>query len=138
METYRTWMRLFELLRYYSWIIDRFHLSTRLYQLDARGKDYDFGWLEERLKALGFHLVLCTRKPATFEAALEKRLLISGKPSQYDGVDAFIREQERYRLLAAKSALPVMELDISDGDVGAATDRIADWMEHTGGLWAST
>ncbi len=29
METYATWARLFELLPYYSWIVDRFHLSTR-------------------------------------------------------------------------------------------------------------
>ena len=32
METYATWARLFELQRFYSWIVDRFHLSTRLYQ----------------------------------------------------------------------------------------------------------
>src|SRR5688572_9409743 len=47
METYRTWVHLFELQRYYSWIIDRFHLSTRAYQMDRHGKNYDFGWLEE-------------------------------------------------------------------------------------------
>jgi hypothetical protein len=29
METYQTWLRLLELQRYYSWIIGRFHLSTR-------------------------------------------------------------------------------------------------------------
>ena len=28
METYRTWVRLFDLQRYYSWIVDRFHIST--------------------------------------------------------------------------------------------------------------
>ena len=28
METYRTWAHLFELMRYYSWIVDRFHAST--------------------------------------------------------------------------------------------------------------
>ena len=33
METYATWVRLFELQRYYSWIVDRFHISTRAYQL---------------------------------------------------------------------------------------------------------
>ena len=137
LETYRTWMRLFELLPFYSWIIDRFHLSTQLYQRASRGKDYDFGWLEERLKVLGFHLVICTRSPGTFEAALQERLSISGKPSQYGGVETFVSEQEQYRLLAAESALPVMELDVSDGDVGAATEKIADWMEQTGGLWAS-
>ena len=39
METYMTWARLFELQRYYSWIIDRFHISTRLYQQMTYGKD---------------------------------------------------------------------------------------------------
>jgi hypothetical protein len=136
METYRTWMRLFELLPYYSWIIDRFHLSTRLYQLNAHGKDYDFGWLEERLRALGFHIVLCTREPETFEAALRERLHVSGKPSQYGDVESFVSEQEQYRRLAAKSRLPMMELDVSAGDVGPACDKIAGWMEQTGGLWA--
>jgi hypothetical protein len=62
METYRTWVRLFELLRYYSWIADRFHISTRVYQLQANGKDYDFSWLEKRLAALGFHVVFVTRR----------------------------------------------------------------------------
>ena len=31
LETYQTWARLFELQRYYSWIVDRFHISTQMY-----------------------------------------------------------------------------------------------------------
>jgi len=46
MEVYQTWARMFELQRYYSWIIDRFHISTRVYQLQVHGKDYDFRRLE--------------------------------------------------------------------------------------------
>src|SRR4030042_6763677 len=84
METYRTWVHLFELQRYYSWIVDRFHLSTKMYQLQKYGKDYDFGWLEERLKALGFRLVFCTRTPDSFEQARAERIKVSGNPSQYD------------------------------------------------------
>ncbi len=53
METYRTWLKLFELQKYYSWIIDRFHISTKAYQLKAYNKQYDFGWLEDGLKDLG-------------------------------------------------------------------------------------
>jgi hypothetical protein len=136
METYATWVRLFELQRYYSWIVDRFHLSTRAWQLQARGKDLDFRWLEERLLQLGFHLVLCTRRPETFEAARTERLRVSGKPSQYDDLGAFVREQELFARLAAESILPRLELDVSDGDVARACERIADWMETTGGLWA--
>ena len=136
METYRTWVRLFELLRYYSWIIDRFHISTRAYQLQAYGKDYDFHWLEERLAALGFHLVFCTRTPQSFEQARAERLKVSGNPSQYDDLQVFIKEQELFRRLVRESILPTLEVDISDSNVARAVDRIADWLTETGGLWA--
>ncbi|MBU1693961.1 MAG: hypothetical protein KKC51_08345 [Verrucomicrobia bacterium] len=138
METYGTWARLFELLRYYSWIVDRFHLSTRACQLQERGKDYDFRWLEERLLPLGFRLVLCTRSPESFEAARAERLKVSGKPSQYDDLNVFIREQELLRRLASESSLPRLELDVSDGSVPAACRRIADWLEQSGGLYMSS
>ena len=134
METYRTWVHLFELLRYYSWIIDRFHISTRAYQLQTYGKDYDFHWLEERLAALGFHLVFCTRTPESFEAARAERLKVSGNSSQYDDLQVFINEQELMRRLVGESILPTLELDVSDNDVARAADRIADWMTATGGL----
>ena len=135
METYATWVRLFELQRYYSWIVDRFHISTRAYQLKTYGRDYDFGWLEERLDALGFHLVFLTRTPASFPAARAERLKVSGNPAQYDTLQVFIEEQEQMRRLVGESRLPTLELDISDSDVAHACDQIADWMESSGGLW---
>lgn len=136
METYRTWVRLFELLRYYSWIVDRFHLSTRMYQLQAYGVDYDFGWLEERLAPLGFHLVFCRRTPASFAAARAERLQVSGNPAQYDDLQRFVEEQRLMRRLVGASILPTLELDVSDNDVARAAGRIADWLEETGGLYA--
>ena len=136
METYATWLRLFELQRYYSWIVDRFHISTRAYQIQAHGKDYDFRWLEERLLPLGFHLVLCTRTPESFHQAREERLKVSGNPAQYDNLNIFIEEQELMRRLARESLLPVLELDISDSDVPRAADCVADWLESTGGLYS--
>lgn len=136
METYQTWVRLFGLLRYYSWIVDRFHISTRLYQLKTYGKDYDFHWLEERLDALGFHLVFCIRTPGSFAQAREKRLRVSGNPAQYDDLQVFINEQEEFHRLVGESILPTIELDISDDDISRAADKIADWLEEIGGLWA--
>jgi len=136
METYATWARLFELSRHYSWIVDRFHLSTMAWQRIHRGVDEDFGWLEARLAPLGFHVVLCTCRPETFAAAREERLKVSGKPDQYDDLRVFLREQDVLRGLAAASRLPVLELDMSDGDLDRACDTIADWMTETGGLWA--
>jgi hypothetical protein len=134
LETYRTWARLFELLRYYSWIVDRFHISTQAYQLQTHGKRYDFSWLEERLLPLGFRMVFCIRAPGSFEAARLERLKVSGKPSQYDNLQCFVREQELMRGLVAASRLPVLEVDVSHDDVARAVEQIADWLERTGGL----
>jgi hypothetical protein len=133
-ETYATWARLFELQPNYSWIVDRFHLSTMAWQL-RHGRRYDFGWLEDRLLPLGFHVVLCTRRAATFEAARAERLPVSGKPSQYDDLSVFVEEQDLLRSLADASRLPVLELDLSEGDLAGACDQIADWLTATGGLW---
>lgn len=136
METYATWAHLFELLPYYSWIVDRFHLSTRMWQLTAGRPDVDFGWLEQRLLPLGFHVALLVRGAETFESARAERLKVSGKPEQYDDLGRFLAEQELLRALAASSRLPVREFDVSDDDVPGVCDRIADWMTDTGGLWA--
>ncbi|HEY7726212.1 MAG TPA: hypothetical protein VH880_12810 [Anaeromyxobacteraceae bacterium] len=136
METYATWARLFELLPYYSWIVDRFHVSTRVFQRQAGRRDPDLRWLEGRLRPLGFRHVLCTRRDDSFEAARAERLRVSGNPQQYDDLGPFIREQELFRELVRSSALPWLEVDVSDGDVAAASDRIADWLEATGGLTA--
>ena len=135
METYATWTRLFELQRYYSWIVDRFHLSTRMFQLMTHGKNYDFRWLEERLRPLNFRIVYCTRSPDSFAAARAKRLEVSGKPSQYDDLHLFVREQEVLDRLVGESILPILRLDVSDNDIASAANRVADWMEATGGLW---
>jgi len=135
METYATWLRLFELQRYYSWIVDRFHISTRAYQLQARQRDYDFSWLEQRLLPLNFRLVFLNRSPDSFAAARAERLKVSGKPDQYDDLSIFVREQELMTRLVRESALPRLELDISDNDLPRAVGRIADWLESSGGLW---
>lgn len=135
LETYRTWVRLLELQRYYSWIIDRFHLSTRVYQQRVYGRDYDFTWLEDRLLPLGFRIVFCTRRPDTFTAARAARLEVSGHPAQYDDLDVFVEEQDAFRHAVAQSRLPVLRVDLSDNDVDAAADRVADWLEKTGGLY---
>ena len=135
METYRTWVRLFELQRYYSWIVDRFHISTRMYQLMAHGKDYDFRWLEERLLPLGYRLIFLTRSAESFAEARKERLKVSGNPRQYDDLEKFVQEQTLLRRLVAESSLPCLELDISDINTPAAVESIADWMEETGGLY---
>ncbi|MCP2167956.1 hypothetical protein [Goodfellowiella coeruleoviolacea] len=131
METYRTWARLFELQRYYSWIVDRFHLSTEVFQA-SQGRHHDFGWLEDRLRPLGFAVVLCLRDPDTFAEARRERLRISAKPEQYDDLSLFRVEQERLRAAAARSTLPVLELQVADRSVAELADEVADWLAARG------
>lgn len=107
-----------------------------MYQLQKYGKEYDFRWLEERLNALGFRLVFCTRTPQSFEAARTERLKVSGNPKQYDDLSLFFKEQELLRSLVAQSILPKFELDISDDNIPHSVNAIADWIASTGGLWA--
>jgi hypothetical protein len=135
METYHTWARLFELQKYYSWIVDRFHISTRAYQLTTCQRDHDFRWLEQRLVPLNFRLVFLNRAPESFAAARQERLKVSGNPRQYDDLERFVQEQALMKKLAAESALPKLELDISDNNIPRAVEQIADWMEASGGLY---
>ena len=118
---------MFELQRYYSWIVDRFHLSTLAYQA-RQGRTFDFGWLEERLKPLNFAIVLCTRPEDTFEEAREERLKISANPKQYVSLEPFIAEQQQLRALAAKSVLPVFEFDVTRH----GPDDVAGWLGERG------
>jgi len=137
METYATWVKMFELQKYYSWIIDRFHISTVAYQKQTYNKEYDFRWLEEKLLPLNFRIVFCTRTPESFETAREERLKVSGNPSQYNDLGIFIHEQELMRELIASSMLPSLTLDVSDNNIPTAVERVADWLENTGGLYMS-
>jgi len=124
-ETYHTWVRLFELQQYYSWIVDRFHISTQVFQSSRTDKIYDFSWLEERLLPLNFRLVFCTRSPESFSSAREERLKVSGNPSQYDNLQVFLDEQEKFKSFIEASSLQTLSIDISD-DVLKAVDKIAD------------
>ncbi|MEQ9454314.1 MAG: hypothetical protein RLN76_06950 [Phycisphaeraceae bacterium] len=135
MATYQTWITLFDQLRYYAWFVDRFHIATRVYQQREHASTIDFDWLEQRLVAIGFRLVVCKRDPASFESARTERLKVSGNPAQYDDLSIFIREQQAMLKVARHSRLPLLEVDISDDNVPAAVDRIADWLAETDGLY---
>jgi hypothetical protein len=136
LETYRTWVRLFELYAYYSWIVDRFHISTQTSRWIYAGRRYDFAWLETRLARLGFRLVFCWREPASFEFARKRRLQISSNPAQYDDLALFVREQEVIQEYVDQSLLPKLVVNLTDNNLSRAADEIADWMEATGGLTA--
>jgi hypothetical protein len=136
LETYRTWAKLFELYRYYSWVVDRFHISTQAWQRIYANKNYDFVWLERRLAKLGFRLVFCWRSPDSFEEARRRRLKISGNPSQYDDLSIFLREQEVVQEFVDQSLLPKLVVDVTDNRIDRVVKQVADWLEATGGLTA--
>src|SRR5215469_964110 len=136
LETYRTWAKLFELYRYYSWVVDRFHISTQAWQRIYANKKYDFAWLERRLAKLGFRLVFCWRSPDSFEEARRQRLKISGNPSQYDDLSIFLREQEVVQEFVDQSLLPKLVVDVTDNRIDRVVKQVADWLEATGGLTA--
>src|SRR5260370_29465082 len=133
LETYRTWAKLFELYKYYSWIIDRFHISTQAHRLLYADKRYDFSWLERRLVKLGFRLVFCWRKPESFEAARNRRLKISSHPSQYEDFTIFIREQEVGQEFVNASIRPKLAVAVTDTRVDRIVTQIADLRQATGG-----
>lgn len=133
METYRTWVKLIELQKYYSWIIDRFHISTQVAQWGMTGERIDFTWLEDRLAAMNFRLVFVKRGPASFAAAREERLKVSGNPSQYDDLSEFIREQAVFEQFIERTKLATLTLDMTDKDVHTGTEEIIDWVIQTGG-----
>jgi len=135
METYRTWAKLFKQLYYYSWIVDRFHLSTQMYQSMVYNRQYDFKWLEDQLNECGFRLIFMTRNPESFITARKKRLKISGNPSQYENLDLFKREQEMMYRLVEESTLPSLQIDISNNNIEDAVEKILKWMIKTGGMY---
>jgi len=137
LETYRTWVRMFELQKYYSWIVDRFHISTIAHQMRHNNRRYDFAWLEERLVPLGFRLIFMKRSDDSFARAREERRVVSGNPSQYDDLEVFKQEQVLIERLVRESRLQSHVVDISDGNVANAVEHIADWLDQTGGLYLS-
>jgi hypothetical protein len=136
-EAYRIWLRVFELYRYYSWIIDRFHISTQMWQVTYRGIRYKFGWLESRLAALGFRLIFCWRHPDSFAEARRERLKVSSNPSQYEDLTIFIREQRIMQELMDSSLIPRLLVDVTERSLEDRVDYITDWLEATGGLNAA-
>jgi hypothetical protein len=127
MQNYRTWMSLIELQRHTGWVIDRFHLTTRVYQLQHYQTDYAFDWLEERLQKCGFHQVLVIQTPDSLREAICR----PGNLSQLK-FDTIIEEQNLLCQLAATSILPTSEIVVSENDTHKTADKVADWIESIG------
>jgi len=135
LRTYELWIQLFEHLPFCSCIVDRFYMSTQVHQWVHHHRNYDFRWLEDRLNALGFRLVLCYRRPETFLEARKERLKISGNPSQYDDLARIILEQELLFDAFRNSKLEKLMIDITDRTVASMAEEITAWFERSGALW---
>jgi len=129
MQNYRIWVSLIELQRHTGWIIDRFHLSTRAYQLQKYRAEHDFDWLEERLKKLCFHQILITQEPE----ALREAISLSSKKSTDNIIEKIVQEQNMLRQLASASTLPTIELVVAENDTQKTANKVADWIEEVGG-----
>ena len=137
--------------RYYPWFVDRFHLSTQVHQA-AAGTPVDLDDVDAALADLGFCVVHCVRRPDTFPAAREARLLVSGNPSQYDDLDVFVAEQEAMAAAVARvpAAVPHARRErrrracprrpgrrVAGGRAAARTVRVSDaGAVATGPRWA--
>jgi hypothetical protein len=135
MELFHTYVRLFELNADYYWIVDRFHISTIHHQAAVNDRHYDLSWVDDRLAALNFRLVLLSRRRESFEAARAERLTYSENPWRYTDLDRLDREQDRLRELVAASSIPSIEVDVTDRTVAGTADHIIDWVERTGAMY---
>jgi hypothetical protein len=72
---------------------------------------------------------------ASFAESRKRRLEISGNPAQYDDLNIFLEEQKQLISLLERSILLQQTIDISDNDKSKAVEKIADWLNHTGGLY---
>lgn len=134
MAAYAHWAGLFSTLPYYRWIIDRFHISTLVYQSKSRGHAPDFTSLEQILLGLGFHIALLTRTPESFEKARAARLNVSARPSQYHDLQAIIDSSNDYRRTVAASVLPSREFDVTEREPDVVANEVFDWLDQSRAL----
>jgi len=135
MRGYDAWVNLFERLPMCSWIIDRFHISTSVFQYITHNKTINFNWLERRLKKLNFIIVFCHRSSGTFQSAREDRVKISENPHQYRDLNVYIEEQYLYEEFIKKSIIPSIKVDVSNNNINGAVNKILDWYESNSTLW---
>lgn len=134
-KAYEAWLCLFETLKYLPWIIDRFYLSTIVVQQELGRPTPQLGFIDERLRHLGFRTVLLTRSTTSFESARQRRLTTSGNPSQYDDMERLIKRQSMFLEAIRNTTLPYMIIDVSDNDLARARNMIYRWLLEDGGLY---
>ena len=129
MEAFYHLVRILQIFRYQTFVIDRFHISAQFFQRKFRNMYTDFIWLEEMLLPLDARIILCTRDPKTYEAALQKRLSQSYHPELYPtSNEEFAKDQEIYRRLVQQSYLKSLKVDVTNGNLERVIREIVQWL----------
>lgn len=131
LNCYETYLNMLELHKDYYWIIDRFHISTLVYQMN-HNNFVNLEWVDERLKDLGFMLIHLKRNTDTFNMARRERLKFSENPNRYINLDDFKTEQQLFTEVIDKSMLKSFSVDVSDGNVQRIAQEIIDLVKQAG------
>lgn len=124
---YKTWLNLFEMQQNRFWVIDGFHLSTKVYQEIHNKIDFEVNWIEEKLKELDFKLVLCQRKKDTFRSAIEQEKKISSNEIDLK-IQSLQKEQDFFEKFFEQSRLSKLVVDVSHGNFKKSAKEIANWV----------
>lgn len=109
-----SYLDIFEELRDKNLIVEKLHLSDQVYAEALGGAQEDYARVEDRLLALGFRIVLLTFPPdeALVRARLRDRLRLYPHYARILQDPAwYLRQQERYQALVARSRLPHLSLE---------------------------
>ena len=105
--------KIIELMRQRNVVLDKFHLSDEVYQLEYRQQHVSHRWVEDEILApLDTRLVLVTLDVDQLAQRLEQRLLsdphyaLIKKP-----LDFYKRMQDRYLVAIEKTTLPYLIVD---------------------------
>ncbi|KAA3600430.1 MAG: hypothetical protein DWQ06_09305 [Calditrichaeota bacterium] len=124
---YKTWLELIKVQNDRFWVIDGFHLATKVYQKIYNSFDFDIKWIEEKLKESEFKLVLCKREESSFLRAIEENENLNERERQIK-ISNLKREQVTFEEEFEKSTLEKIIVDVTHGNFKKSSNEIANWI----------
>lgn len=130
-EIIEKYVEMAQILQSKNLLFEKLHISDAIYQKMYNNKDVDYNFIEARLKAMNFKIVLTTFRED--EALMAKRLEERIRQYPHYGriakpVDFYIKQQELYKTAVKSSNLPYLEVDMSNLDPKNA-QKIIEWSE---------
>ncbi len=126
-QLYKTWLDLIKVQNDRFWVIDGFHLATKIYQKVYNNFDFDVKWIEERLKESDFKLVLCKREESSFQRVIEENEKLNEEEKQIK-ISNLRKEQIAFEEEFEKSTLEKRIIDVSHGNFKKSSNEIASWL----------